>query len=393
MPPRKEACRNFQRGSCQYGDRCKFLHTTQQQPKPNNAFGFGSQNASQFPRNNAQPQQPNPFGFGVQNSSQARGANDFGSKQTQFKPFENKWSRSSSTTAAASNAPQKSANQPPAPEHKCTDPESCKRQMKEDFEKEKPLWNLTCYGHVKNGPCDILGDISYEELRALAYEDAKSGLSVQSIVDKERNLLKAKLLEFDGLLRNSNTFPPRSTLDTNNQFPGPSPNVFPPAAQNSNPPAFSSFSQLRMTPSAPVNAMAQTNPFQLNAPPSSVPGTANITSESKGVFGSQFPTQPLGGSFPTVAANISTTGTVPERNTFPTSGIMPPFTNLANSQSSIFSNGMNAASFAMTGSNASESLMVEMPKGNGGGDNSIWLKEEWFPGEIPEEAPPSEFIR
>lgn len=71
--------------SCQYGDRCKFLHITQQQPKPNNAFGFGSQNASQFPRNNAQPQQPNPFGFGVQNSSQARGANDFGSKQTQFK--------------------------------------------------------------------------------------------------------------------------------------------------------------------------------------------------------------------------------------------------------------------------------------------------------------------
>lgn len=23
-----------------------------------------------------------------------------------------------------------------------------------------------------------------------------------------------------------------------------------------------------------------------------------------------------------------------------------------------------------------------MTKGNGGGDNSIWLKEEWFPGEV-----------
>lgn len=28
------------------------------------------------------------------------------------------------------------------------------------------------------------------------------------------------------------------------------------------------------------------------------------------------------------------------------------------------------------------SCRVEMPKGNGGGDNSIWLKEEWFPGEV-----------
>lgn len=387
MPPKKELCRNFQRGSCQFGDRCKFLHTTpQQQTKPNNAFGFGSQSATQFPRNNTQHQQPNPFGFGVQNSSQPKGANDFGSKPNQFKPFENKWSRSSSTTAGGSNAPQKSANQPPAPEHKCTDPESCKRQMKEDFDKEKPLWNLTCYGHVRNGPCDIVGDISYEELRALAYEDAKSGLSVQSIIEKERSLLKAKLLQFDGLLRNSNTFPPRSTLDTKNQFPGPSPNVFSPAAQNSNPPAFSSFSQLRMTPSAPINAMAQTNPFQLNAQPSSGPGTVNITSENKGLFGSQLPTHPPGGSFPSTAANISTT-------TFPASGFMPPVTNLANSQSSIFSNGLNSAPFAMTGSNASQSVIVEMPKGNGGGDNSMWLKEEWFPGEIPEEAPPNEFIR
>ncbi|KAK1399329.1 Zinc finger CCCH domain-containing protein 16 [Heracleum sosnowskyi] len=360
MPPKKELCRNFQRGSCQFGDRCKFLHTTpQQQTKAFNAFGFGSasQNANQFPRNNTQQQQPNPFGFGVQSNSQARGATDFGSKANQFKPFENKWSRSSSTPAGGSSVPQKSANQPPAPEHKCTDPESCKRQMKEDFEKEKPLWNLTCYGHVKNGLCDIVGDISYEELRALAYEDAKSGLTVQSIVEKERSLLQAKLLEFDGLLRNSNTFPPRSTLDTKNQFPGPSPNVFSPAAQNSNPPAFSSFSQLRMTPSAPVNAMAQTNPFQLNTQPSSGPGTVNITSASKGLFGSQLPTQPQGGSFPSIAANISTTGTVAERSI------------------------------------ASQSVIVEMPKVKGGGDNSIWLKEEWFPGEIPEEAPPNEFIR
>lgn len=76
-----------------------------------------------------------------------------------------------------------------------------------------------------------------------------------------------------------------------------------------------------------------------------------------GLFASQPPTQPQGGSFPPIAANNSTTGTVAERITFPTPGIMPPVTNLANSQSSIFSNGLNAASFPMTGSNASQSVM------------------------------------
>lgn len=31
-------------------------------------------------------------------------------------------------------------------------------------------------------PCDIVGDISYEELRALAYDDASQGKSLQFIV-------------------------------------------------------------------------------------------------------------------------------------------------------------------------------------------------------------------
>ena len=70
--------------SCQYGERCKFLHVTQQQPKAN-VFGFGAQTSSQFQRSNSQHQKPNPFGFGVQGSSQPRGATDFGSKQNQFK--------------------------------------------------------------------------------------------------------------------------------------------------------------------------------------------------------------------------------------------------------------------------------------------------------------------
>lgn len=32
---------------------------------------------------------------------------------------------------------------------RCTDPESCKREIAEDFEHERPVWELTCYGHCK----------------------------------------------------------------------------------------------------------------------------------------------------------------------------------------------------------------------------------------------------
>lgn len=79
--------------SCRFGERCRYLHVTQQQPKASffgtqigsnqqqkpNAFGFGAQTVSY------QQQKPNPFGFGVQNSSQSKGATDFGSKLNQSK--------------------------------------------------------------------------------------------------------------------------------------------------------------------------------------------------------------------------------------------------------------------------------------------------------------------
>nr|KJB74813.1 hypothetical protein B456_012G009900 [Gossypium raimondii] len=265
MHNKKEACRNFQRGSCQYGERCKFLHVIQQQPK-SNAFGFGTQAISH------QQQKPNPFGFGVQNNAQSKGANDFGNKQSQFK---NTWTRSSASSGAPSL--RQPDNQPQATNHRCNDPESCKRIIAEDFEHERPLWKLTCYSHWKNSPCDIVGDVSYEELRAAAYDDAKRGLSLQSIIERERNLLNSKLVEFENFLRNPYRGPAGSAAAQQIPFPGATTIVLSPTTQNTVAP-------------------------QSNVPPSS-PAFLNVSLSNSEAVGREATNVQLGNNLPTTVAS------------------------------------------------------------------------------------------
>ncbi|XP_040996900.1 zinc finger CCCH domain-containing protein 16 isoform X3 [Juglans microcarpa x Juglans regia] len=280
MSFKKEPCRNFQRGHCRFGEACRYLHVTQQQPK-SNVFGFGTQTGlSQQKKSNPlgfgtqtgshQQQKSNPFGFGVQSSSHPKAGTDFVSKQNQSKLFQNTWTRSTSTPTGV--APQKSDNETQAANHKCTDPEACRRQIVEDFESERPLWKLTCYGHSKNAPCDIVGDISYEELRAAAYDDAKHGLNFQSIVERERNLLSSKLVEFDNLLRKPYAVPPgRSSSQT--PFSGARPNSFPLTAQNSAPPLVSSFNQLGASQNLGLGISQSSNTFGTNNMPHRSEGT------------------------------------------------------------------------------------------------------------------------
>ncbi|KAF3787552.1 Zinc finger CCCH domain-containing protein 16 [Nymphaea thermarum] len=174
----------------EYGARCKFLHTAPQQTETN-PYGFGTKAASQA--------EANPYGFGAKAAPQAKGPVGFGAKNQNQKPFENKWNRFSPLNSS-STTPSRQSESQQAATHTCTNPETCKYQIVEDYKSEQPLWKLTCYGHW-NLPCDITGDISYEELRAAAYDDSRKGLPLQLIVERERNLLKNKIAEFDSFLQ------------------------------------------------------------------------------------------------------------------------------------------------------------------------------------------------
>ncbi|MCO5562548.1 hypothetical protein L7F22_016176 [Adiantum nelumboides] len=141
---RTPVCRDFLRGSCRFGSRCKFSHDTSQQQRQ---------------------QSSNPFGFGVrsQGQQQSIGGNYYG--------------------PLVSERQDKNQSQVAAKDHRCNDPKECKQQIKEDFEHELPVfWRLTCYAHGKFLPNDVVGDASFEELRAHAYAAGKQGMSFDSVV-------------------------------------------------------------------------------------------------------------------------------------------------------------------------------------------------------------------
>ncbi|CAN8234658.1 unnamed protein product [Cochlearia groenlandica] len=383
---RKELCRNFQRGSCRYGEGCRFLHP--QQVKPNNPFGFGTQSRDQQQQpHQQQPQQKssNPFGFGVQGGS---GSN----RPNQFQPFENKWQRTPSSTPGGGASTQQTGKQTQQADHQCTDPSACKRVTQDDFKNERPMWKLTCYAHWKYFPCDITGDISYEELRAMAYEEAKRGIPLQSIVERERSLQNSKIAEFDNFLRNPYK---GSVTAAQSPFAATTPSIFPPTSQINPSPAFSSFNQQPAFPntspggfssSGPPNPFAlfnqQPNAFSANTPPTVPSGP------------SAFQTQP------SVAFKPASFGpgpgfatAVPQSNNIFPSTTPTPALNASHNNQNAFNFNNPVASFTpsvidTTNTSSGTELKIE----GASVDSSIWLKEKWMPGEIPEQAPPDAFV-
>ncbi|KAJ4883829.1 Zinc finger CCCH domain-containing protein 16 [Raphanus sativus] len=422
---RKELCRNFQQGSCRYGERCRYLHP--QQTKPNNPFGFGTQSSRDQQQQNKSSS--NPFGFGVQGASNSNRPN-------QSQPFQNTWQRNPSSGGGASST-QQSGKQTQQADHKCTDPAACKRFIQEDLKNERPMWKLTCYAHFKHLPCDISGDISYEELRAMAYEESKRGIPLQSIVERERNLQNAKVAEFENFLRS----PYRGPVTANQTAPS----IFPPASQVNSPPGFSAFNQQPAFPntnagggvssSGPPNPFGrfnqQPNAFSLNTPQPAPSGPSGFQTQPSSfgpgpVTPSGFQTQPSAAFKPSPfgPGPVAPSGfqTQPSAMFKPASfGLGPVAPSGFQSQPASFGPGPGLAAPAQNSNifpsvtptpafNSNQNNQTafnfnspvvdttntpsgtELQAGGAPVDTSIWLKEKWNPGEIPEQAPPDAFV-
>uniref|UniRef100_A0A1J3EPX8 Zinc finger CCCH domain-containing protein 16 n=1 Tax=Noccaea caerulescens TaxID=107243 RepID=A0A1J3EPX8_NOCCA len=379
---RKELCRNFQRGSCRFGEACRFLHP--QQAKPNNPFGFGTQTQQQQqPQPQQQQKSSNPFGFGVQGGS---------NKPNQFQPFENKWQRNPSTPGGGGASAQQTGKQTQQAEHKCTDPAACKRIMQDDFKNERPMWKLTCYGHWKWLPCDITGDISYEELRAMAYDEAKRGIPLQSIVERERNLQNSKVAEFENFLRS----PYQGSLTVNQSpFAAPTPSNFPPANQINSPPPFSGFNQQPAFPNTNPGGLSSSGPPNPFASFNQQPNAFSVNNTPQ-----PFPSGPSGfQTQPSIAFKPASFGpgpglfTAPQNNNMFPSVTPTPALNISQNNQSPFNFNNPVASFtAPVIDTPNTSSGTELQLEGASVDTGIWLKEKWNPGEIPEQAPPDAFV-
>jgi nucleoporin-like protein 2 len=383
MNRRQELCRNFQRGSCQYGARCKFLHQTQQQ------------------------QQPNPYGFGVQNPSQGRSGFNFGANnQNQQKASDNKerGNRFLPLSGAGSLGSRQNDSQPKVANHVCDDPNLCKQQIIEDFKNERPLWKLTCYGHWKYLPCDISGDISHEELRFAAYDDAKRGLPFQQIVQREMSLFNTKMAEFDNLLRNP--YKPSSSSSFGAFSSSPSPfSVSPHGGFQSNThalvPSVGQFgsgggggfqtnagfgagaspfaSSFKNTSSAFANqAQSSFPPFgKASGPPDNFPSQQILSSPVTG-FGAS--NSPFGASANSMSISNFGNQAVNAQKDVSVAGNLigtsaQPFINIPSVAPAGFVSPVNLP-------NSSQSRQID-----------IWLKETWTIGEIPEDEPPQYALR
>ncbi|KXZ45167.1 hypothetical protein GPECTOR_57g457 [Gonium pectorale] len=64
--------------------------------------------------------------------------------------------------------------------------------VRTDMQSEKPSWLLSCYGHVRGGGNDLVGDVSFEEAKWANLQDLKAGRTALSINADFKGALRAK---------------------------------------------------------------------------------------------------------------------------------------------------------------------------------------------------------
>ncbi|TYI31549.1 hypothetical protein ES332_A05G458200v1 [Gossypium tomentosum] len=241
-----------------------------------------------------------------------------------------------------------------------------------------------------------------------AMKNCGQQLMMMQNIERERNLLNSKLVEFENFLRNPYRGPAGSAAAQQIPFPGATTTVLSPTTQNtvapqSNvPPSVSSFSQLGaslntgFSPGPSVqsnNASGQPTSFSNSAQSSNVFSANNVPSANAFSFGNQQPNQSVVASFPTNMANFSnSSATNPAIDQFSAAAISTQNFSSSSIQSPAFLN-VSLSNSEVVGREATNvQFGNNLPTTVASGDSNIWLKEKWTPGEIPEEAPPDAYV-
>ncbi|KAG4150504.1 hypothetical protein ERO13_D04G008200v2 [Gossypium hirsutum] len=220
-----------------------------------------------------------------------------------------------------------------------------------------------------------------------AMKNCGQQLMMMQNIERERNLLNSKLVEFENFLRNPYRGPAGSAAAQQIPFPGATTIVLSPTTQNtvapqSNvPPSVSSFSQL----GASLNTGFSPGPSVFSA--------NNVPSANAFSFGNQQPNQSVAASFPTNMANFSNSSAInPAINQFSAAAVSTQNFSSSSIQSPAFLNVSLSNSEAVGREATNVQLGNNLPTTVASGDSNIWLKEKWTPGEIPEEAPPDAYV-
>lgn len=340
-------------------------------------------------------------------------------------------------SGVGSGGSQQNDSQPQVANHVCNDPQICKQQIVEDLKNELPLWTLTCYTHWRYLPCDIKGDISYEELRFAAYDDAKRGLSLQQIIQREARLFNSKKEEIKIFLHSAYKSPLNSTSSGFNSSPAP---------------VFNENNTIALVPSAGLFGSTTGGTFQTSAGIGTASSTfGSVSGNTLHAFGNQaqtpnqnafgkasfFSTNFTGqqnpnssafgfgttasnssvgaaGSFSSEGASHHLFGTTPGVNVFgsqnnsflkfsnsPVSSSATnsiPFSSFGNQAVDTPNNITFSGSLAGTSGNPFNTITSAPPMDSvsptkiqsmaQSPETDIWLKDTWAVGEIPEDEPP-----